>query len=300
MATNYRRAIQADLERAGSLVLDSINTLRTRHGYGTMKPLRAHEFADHCLSIDPEGLWVAEEKDKIIGFAFSWARRNFWFLAQLFVDPTQQANGVGRVLLQKMLQHARDRNAEQGALITLAYNPVSVGLYIHHEIYPRELLYRASGQTGKIIERIKDSTCQCVSMTDDATSIDVAGEIDEIIIGFRRDEDHRFLGAKNLAKGIVVKREGQPLGYAYFSEHGQVGPLAAVPDADITEVATAALLQCAATYQPPQLSMIIPCNEQLMGAVGKLGMRLSEPLLLMTDRSFGKWQNYMPRDPGYM
>ena len=45
-------------------------------------------------------------------------------------------------------------------------------------------------------------------------------EIDEALLGFRRDLHHKFL-------------LGGTAGYAYISAHGHVGPLAILPDADM-------------------------------------------------------------------
>jgi predicted N-acetyltransferase YhbS len=48
-----------------------------------------------------------------------------WFLAQLFVDPTQQGRGIGNELLKLTLEHARKSGAAHKALITFTFNRVS-------------------------------------------------------------------------------------------------------------------------------------------------------------------------------
>jgi GNAT superfamily N-acetyltransferase len=69
-------------------------------------------------------------------------RQRFWFLAQLFVRPGTQAKGIGQAMLTRTLQQAQESGAENHALITMAYNTASTGLYIQNGMYPREPLLR--------------------------------------------------------------------------------------------------------------------------------------------------------------
>ena len=99
MSILYRPARAEDLQRAGELVAASINELCGRHGFGPMAAVRPPMFSRFSLEDDPDGLWVAEDAGKILGFAFSWACGDLWFLAQLFVSPDRQGHGIGPALL---------------------------------------------------------------------------------------------------------------------------------------------------------------------------------------------------------
>src|SRR5215472_18474942 len=101
----YRPAREQDLERAQELVVRSINDLTERHGFGTMAVVRPTKFQSFSLKDDPDGLWVAEDADEILGFAFSWVCEHLWFLAELFVAPGHQGRGIGRELLKRTLGH---------------------------------------------------------------------------------------------------------------------------------------------------------------------------------------------------
>src|SRR5216684_950763 len=90
MSVVCRPARAQDLEFADTLVVSSINHLTERHGFGTMAIPSPPKFQSFSLNDDADGLWVAEEDDRILGFAWSWVCGDMWFLAQLFVSPDQQ------------------------------------------------------------------------------------------------------------------------------------------------------------------------------------------------------------------
>jgi hypothetical protein len=82
MTAVCRPARPDDLERANALVAHSITDLTERHGFGPMVSPRSSRFERFSLNDDPDGLWVAEDAGQILGFAFSWASGDLWFLAQ--------------------------------------------------------------------------------------------------------------------------------------------------------------------------------------------------------------------------
>src|SRR5438045_3235320 len=87
MTVVCRPARAEDLEFADALVVSTINDLTFRHGFGQMASPSPPNFRLFSLMDDPDGLWVAEDDCRILGFAWSWVRGDIWFLAQLFVSP---------------------------------------------------------------------------------------------------------------------------------------------------------------------------------------------------------------------
>ena len=61
------------------------------------------------LNDDAAGLWMAEEANEILGFAWSWVCGDLWFLAQLFVSPDHQGRSIGNELLKRTFEHAKNR-----------------------------------------------------------------------------------------------------------------------------------------------------------------------------------------------
>src|SRR5687768_11527293 len=97
-----RPAKSEDLEPAIRIVQEAYNDLRGRHGLAATVGLRPPAFQSFCLAEgfclaeDPDGLWVAEAGDALVGFGFAWMRQRFWYLAQLFVRPGTQTRGIGQ------------------------------------------------------------------------------------------------------------------------------------------------------------------------------------------------------------
>jgi hypothetical protein len=81
MPITYRAARAGDLQEAGELVVHSLNELCERHGFDPIATVRPPIFSQFSLRDDPKGLWLAEEADQILGFAFSWVCGDLWFLA---------------------------------------------------------------------------------------------------------------------------------------------------------------------------------------------------------------------------
>jgi len=128
MDVTCRAARAEDLEAGLHVVQQAFNELRSRNGLRPVA-LREPAFQRFVHAEDPTGLWVAEAKGEIIGFAFSWMRQRFWYLAQLFIRPDIQARGIGQTLMSRTPELAASNGAENRALITLGYNMDSTGFY---------------------------------------------------------------------------------------------------------------------------------------------------------------------------
>ena len=118
MPISYRPAIADDLVSADELVVGSINHLTERHGFGKIASPRPPPFQLFSMKDDPDGLWVAEDAGQMVGFAWSWACGELWFLAQLFVSPDQQGAGIGNELIKRTWEPAQGKGAANKALIT--------------------------------------------------------------------------------------------------------------------------------------------------------------------------------------
>jgi ribosomal protein S18 acetylase RimI-like enzyme len=296
----YRPARAQDLERADAIVVASINDLTERHGFGPMAVSRPPNFQSFSLRDDAGGLWVAEDADEILGFAWSWACGDLWFLAQLFVSPGHQGRGIGNELLKRTLEHAQKSGATNKALITFTFNTVSQGLYIRHGLFPRFPIYNFSVAREFLMGRLQGPQLRYVPLEETTSHLHSLAQIDARALGVSREKHHKYLINDSATRGVRLYAGDDCVGYVYVDSDGHIGPLAvAQPDALGAAFRTA--LNLAAESGSSQVSAFLPgtCDTALSLAV-KHGMRITLPMVLMSTRDFGGWTQYLPRNPGFM
>ncbi|AGS22985.1 GCN5-related N-acetyltransferase protein [Rhizobium etli] len=296
----YRPARLEDLAASDALVVASINELTVRHGFGPMVMPSPPDFQLFSLKGDPDGLWLAEEGGEIVGFAWSWVCGRLWFLAQLFVDPTRQGQGIGDALLERTLEHARKSGAVHKALITFTFNRVSQGLYIRHGLFPKMPVYFFNAGRERLSQTLPQAPLRAVAIDNSAATLTSLGEIDCRAIGVSREKHHRYLFDDLRITGILLYDGNDLVGYCYVGANGHIGPLA-VTRAAVLHDAFATALKLAADGSAEKISAFLPgtCDCALSLAVAQ-GMRISFPMLLMASPGYGDWTQYMPRNPGFM
>jgi GNAT superfamily N-acetyltransferase len=298
MAIIYRPAREDDFAIADRLTVASINDLTERHAFGPMASPGPHRFQTFSLKDDPDGLWVAEELGQMLGFAFSWMCGDLWFLAQLFIAPDRQNQGIGHELISRTMDQARNRGAKTKALITFAFNRASQSLYMRHGIFPTLPVYFFGGARDTL--RLPAGRLRNTSLSASAAHLRDLDAIDAAVLGVSRAKHHRYLLADATTKGLLFYADnGACIGYAYVVD-GHVGPLA-VSKQEAVGPALASALAFAADSGAANVSAFIPgaCHDGLSLAIVS-GMRITFPMLLMADRDFGDWSRYMPRNPGFM
>jgi ribosomal protein S18 acetylase RimI-like enzyme len=295
-----RPARAQDLERADQLVVASINDFTERHGFGPMATSQPPNFQLFSLQDDAAGLWVAEEADEIVGFAWSWVCGDLWFLAQLFVSPDHQGLGIGNELLQRTFEHARDSGATNRALITFTFNTVSQGLYLRNGLFPRCPIYNFSVARDRLIPRLHGPQLRHAPLQGTASDLRDLAQVDAQLLGVSREKHHKYLAADNATRGFGLYAGNDCVGYAYVSSSGHIGPLAVVrPDAVGPAFRTA--LALAAEGASSHVSAFIPgTSETALASAVEHGMRITLPMVLMSARDFGDWSGYLPRNPGFM
>lgn len=294
----FRPARTDDLPRAQVLVVRSINDLTERHGFGPMATVRSPDFQLFSLKDDPEGLWVAEDGDEIVGFAFSWACGDLWFLAELFVAPGQQGRGIGNKLLAHTLDHARKAGATNKSLITFTFNVVSQGLYIRHGMLPRLPIYLFSGGF-RAEDRSRGDKLHCATIEPSPSHLNILAKFDAGTLGFSREKHHRYLLGDATMKGVFLQDCGDCVGYAYVSTTGHVGPVAVTQSRYMGAAFTTAL-DLAAAGGGERLSAFLPGVSDACRIASEHRMRITFPMVLVSASEFGDWTCYLPRNPGFM
>lgn len=295
-----RPAREEDLERSDQLVVASINDLTQRHGFGPMATSHPPELQLFSLKDDAGGLWVAEEANEIIGFAWSWVCGDLWFLAQLFVSPGHQGRSIGSELLKRTFDHAKKSGATNRALITFTFNTVSQGLYIRNGLFPRFPIYNFSVGRELLMGRLHGPQLRPVSLEETASDLQELARIDAGVMGVSREKHHRYLLNDKTTRGVRLYSGEDCVGYAYVSSGGHIGPLAVARSSALGSAFRTALA-LAVEIGSPQVSAFLPgVSEAALSAAVEHGMRITLPMVLMSTRDFGDWTGYLPRNPGFM
>ena len=218
--------------------------------------------------------------------------------AELFVAPRLQGAGLGRELLRRTLDHAEQSGARTRALITFAFNTASQGLYLRHGMFPRLPLYMMSGRRSDF--RVSDCEPPFEHKAISAADLNALADLERSALGVSREKHHAFLLSDSAAKGFLLYEGPHCAGYAYIASSGHVGPVA-VTQREYMGRAFDTALRIAADGQSTQLSAFLPGHsEAALAIAAKHRMRMTLPMVLVSDREFGDWRRYLPRNPGYM
>lgn len=301
MSVVFRSPRREELQQTQELVVGSINDLTERHGFGPMASVRPAAFQIFSLNDDPGGLWIAECDGRIVGSAFSWVCGDLWFLAELFIAPHMQGSGIGGALLRRTLQHAELAAAKIKALITFTFNMVSQGLYIRHGMFPRLPIYVFSADRDKVASQSRRAT-RLEYRRIEASPSDFGNlrAVDLSALGVSREKHHKYLLDDSAMKGLMLYHGNECIGYTYIAASGNVGPLALI-SRDYMEDAFRTSLNIAAEGQSERVSAFLPgSSETALRVAAEYQMRITFPMVLVSDREFGDWVRYIPRNPGFM
>jgi GNAT superfamily N-acetyltransferase len=288
-----------ELPRAEELVMHSINDLTARHGFGSVASSRPPDFQAFCLRDDSRGVWLAEDDGEIAGFALSWVCDRLWFLAELFVAPGRQGQGIGNELLGRTLQHASQAGASEKSLITFAFNVVSQSLYVRHGLLPRMPIHLCTAARESLARHARGDALRTTSIAGTDADFEMLRRLDLATLDVSRDKHHRYLLGDPDMQGVFFEDAGERIGYAYVSAGGHVGPLA-VLHAQAMPAAFDTALAIAGAGDASQISAFVPGTSEALAIAAAQGMRFTLPMMLMSARHFGDWTRYLPRNPGFM
>jgi GNAT superfamily N-acetyltransferase len=79
--------------------------------------------------------FVAENENRVIGFTHclfrpsTWTETDYCYLEDLFVDPNIRGKGVGRALMNRVVELAREKNSKRVYWTTQEFNKTARDLY---------------------------------------------------------------------------------------------------------------------------------------------------------------------------
>jgi GNAT superfamily N-acetyltransferase len=223
-----RPAGEADFPEMHEVMVAAEGGVRHGHGFAwEPPPLDVFETMHrHFLGTGPQRVWVAEDDERIQGFAAAWTRGDTWFLADLFVAPEAQGRGLGTALLARVWEGP---GIERRMTLTTSIQPVSNTMYARRGLVPATPMLKLSGIPRAAAPDDLDEG------EDDPEAL---AAIDLAAYGFDRTIDHAFWARTQIR--TVWHRAGLPVAYSYAGG-SRIGPVAGVDPAAAAGALTAEL-----------------------------------------------------------
>jgi len=307
---SYRKARVEDFPVILTLMRSSFDVVLRDHGFLDSSPFASSRMPavpqqgfpwfEMGLKEDGEGFWVAEVEGKVAGITLSWVRGSLWYLAHLFVSQEHQGLNIGQNLMEIAMKHHKGPAITNRALVTFAYNPVSISLYARYGIYPREPLYWMEGPSQHVKTDISNTKLRSEKVVDFEKSRGVLSRLDELNLGYAREKNHEFLQSLPTVRCHLFSSGDNPVGYAYVWQNGRVGPLATISHETFRDVLKAAFKLAAAEGAPNVGIAATGSNEQLMQVALDQKMRILDNYLFMSSKPFPNFSNYVLYPTGTM
>lgn len=238
------------------------------------------------LANTAEHFWIAERDGQLLGFARSTLRDGLRELTEFFVRPGEQSSGVGRELLAR----AFPRIGAQRLNIIATTDMRAQSRYLKAGVLPRFPIYYF-GHEAEAVQFDTDLTF--VPLTSE--HMEALAEIDQVIIGHRRDVDHTWLMSDR--EGYLYMRSDRPVGYGYAGIRN--GPFALLDNRDYPAVLAHAENQVIGKRK--NFGVEVPMiNRAAVDYLLSRNFRIDTFIaLFMSDEPFGKFENYILTSPPF-
>ena len=202
-----RKATPQDISASARICYDAFSTINAAHNFpcDLSGPEHAHGLITALFSAPGFYCVVAESDGQILGSNCLDERAVIHGIGPITIDPQAQNRGVGRKLMQAVMDRSRKRGAAGVRLVQAAFHNRSLSLYASLGFDVREPLVVMQGRTR---ER---SVSGCSVRA--ATSADIAScnALSQRIHGFDRGDDLAF--SMQQGSALVVERAGRITGY---------------------------------------------------------------------------------------
>jgi GNAT superfamily N-acetyltransferase len=295
---SIRKLKDSEMKQALRLVVNSGNALMKKVN---RKPWRiritaTNPFMLHLKHTDPDGCVGAFENDRMVGFASSIIRENHWYLGYLFVVPSRWSRGIGRKLLTRVIATADPNEVDLFSLCTFSYNSQAVALYSSFGMPPQSVILnllwrRESDRKLKVRRPERKLTMKHI---DDYEKLGFINKLDKRNRGVTRPEDHKFFIDDDKCELVSFYDGRKPVGYTVLYKGGWVAPVSAVDPTYLPDM----VISCVRHQLDRKCKLIaFNCpgsNDVILRQLLKIGFRIDETLLLMSNKPFGDLRCYLP------
>ena len=263
-----RQAKPEDVAASAKICFDAFYKINSDHGFPPDLPSAEHAAGLMSLMFAHPGFYcvVAEEDGRIVGSNCMDERSPIAGIGPITVDPGAQNHGVGRGLMQAVLNRSRARNFPGVRLVQAAFHTRSLSLYSTLGFDAREPLSVMQGPA------IKKKLEGCQVRPAGSEDLDACNAVSVKVHGHHRGGDLEDSMAQGTA--AVVERHGRIT--AYCSSLAFFGHAVAETNLDLQ-----ALIAAADGFGGP--GILVPTrNAELFRWCLTNGLRVVEPMTLMT------------------
>ena len=263
-----RRATPDDAAACGRICFDAFSTINQTHGFPCDFPAPEAAIGLLTMMLNTPGFYcvVAERDGRIVGSNCLDERSPIAGVGPLTVDPATQNAGVGRALMQDVIDRAHQQHAAGIRLVQAAFHNRSLSLYTRLGFDIREPLACLQGRTAQ------RTVPGCTVRSAQPADLDACNALSFRVHGFDRGADLQQSIQAGTAR--VVEREGRIAAYA--SNLAFFGHSTAETILDLQ-----ALIASADSFGGP--GILVPTrNTALFRWCLTNGLRVVQPLTLMT------------------
>ena len=275
----------ADTDRAAEIVFAAFGGIAKQHNFPPDMPvIDIPRGLLGAFTTHPSVFAVAADIDgKLVGLNFLDCRTPVGGVGPICVDPATQAKGVGRRLMQAVIDEGKRRGLRSVRLCQDAFNTCSMSLYASLGFDATEPLALVRGKPkdkpsaagGATVRPITEKELPaCADLCRAAHGFDRTGELRESMGQFG---------------SMLLERDGRVVAYASAPTFWILNHAVAATELDLTDL----LLGAAAAAGGEPLSMLIPIRRaSLFRWCLAQGLRVVKPMTLM---STGEYQE--PKTP---
>lgn len=297
LSVAYRPMTPADIDATGYIRKAALEALAQSQNQSLppWSPRRYPHF-EHLLRTDPGGAWVGAAGGTAVGYAMGFTRGDIWFLSQLFVLPEVHGLGVGAGLLERAMGDGR-RNGARVFSVVSSTSPVAQALYMRNGMFGIGIGYQVHGPVAALTS-LPSPAAGRRSITDFDGWQERIDQIDRVVFGAERRVEHDL----NLSGTYGIEDEYASLlaagdalaGYAYASDDGHIGPVAATtPDGQLPLLRGAGDWLAARDVDEAR-AFILSANQVALGTLLRAGWRVRSWMFLLSNAPFGQFDRYIP------
>jgi predicted N-acetyltransferase YhbS len=206
-AITIRRARPDDAQECGRICFDAFYKVNADHNFPPEMPERSMPEGLLGMMFSHPGFYavVAESAGRIVGSNCLDERSTIFGVGPITIDPVVQNSGIGRQLMQAVLDRAAERGAPGVRLLQSAFHNRSLSLYTKLGFDPREPISVMTGAPLRLaVEGCKVRAAQ-------PSDISACDRLCLRVHGHTRSDE--LADAIKQGQAFVVERDGGVTGY---------------------------------------------------------------------------------------